>query len=129
MNTQSARKASEFCRVMSFDKHNKPHVIIVPGHDGAQYRVIIRREKGLTVECHKVLGNLGFEACPGNSNGHICYHAMAALLYAAELAEQQVALCEKSASAMRLTNLGWKAWPVKSFQGQGVMYLAVRKGG
>ncbi len=83
MNTSEARAAAKFAAVLQRDKQGRVRSVIVPGHEGKQYQVIIRREfsTGISVEC-LLSTNAGHVAqCAGNSHS-ICYHALAALIKA-----------------------------------------------
>jgi len=102
-----------------------PRTWLVPGSHGRRY--VVYRRKGTTqFECHRDLGGHGMEACPGNSNGTVCYHVMAAIIAAAREKGQWVSFCEKQEDAERLANLGGKVWPIFSAQGKGQLWLVVR---
>jgi len=96
----------------------------VPGHEGRTYRVIVRRAKGISVECHQVHQYGEIQACPGNSKG-LCYHSLGALRAMAREAKLQLAFVESVDVARKLLNLhpDGKAVKVTSFQGPGCTYM------
>lgn len=88
MNLRSAMRALEFCGIVDRDEFGKPIKVLVPGHEGRQYEVSIDRipafegkRAEFLVECHQKDTEV---ACLGNSNGHICYHVIAALIKSCE---------------------------------------------
>lgn len=103
MNLQSARHVKEFVSVLKVDSQKRPSVLHVPGHGGRIYKVIIRRESGLSVECLLDTGN-GEIPCQGNSHG-LCYHSYAALEKAAESKGFKVYFCADESKAKCLVNL------------------------
>ncbi len=79
--------ASKFVGVTSFDKNGRPKTCIVPGSNGKQYQVILRRiGRTITTECRLIAGRNGYPTCPGNSRRKIkhqetiCYHSRAAVV-------------------------------------------------
>jgi len=123
VNKSSARKVSEFCQIWSRDQEDRASVVFVPGHDGHRYVVYIERNGSIGVRC---LRQDVRAECKGNSNGHICYHALAALEVAAEDQGMTVAWCESEQAAKNLANLGGKVFCVKSLQGSGEAWGVVK---
>lgn len=79
-----ARRIAEMglCSITSRDRDGKAKTILVPGTDGKQYQVIIRRHNGhWTTECRLECGSAGYEDCPGNVK-IVCYHSFAAIFAA-----------------------------------------------
>lgn len=122
-----ARAAARFGAILTRDKVGRARVVLVPGHNMAQYRVIIRWHKDeetgkyrVSTECHKVAGAAGHIPCYGNTVRG-CYHSMAAIIIAAEDAGMSVMFSDESANAKRIKNLGdgtfamysWKNGKVK----------------
>ena len=133
MNKTAARKASEFVHVLSEDNYGKPKSVMVPGHRGAQYRVILRREnKGGTISTECALtfpGNLGYRNCEGNTNGHLCYHGLAAIMYAAAKGGYSLSLCDTKPIAEKLAHMGGHVIHIRSWQGKGEAWVVIKEAG
>jgi len=83
--------------------------VIVPGHEGRQYRV--RKTNPLGFTCHE-----GRRPCWGNSSG-VCYHVLAAAIYIArEKYKAELALCGSKRKARLLARLGGQAKRIRSAQ-------------
>lgn len=122
-----ARTIALFTRVVETDKLDRPKILHVPGHKGKTYRVIIRREMGVTVECH-LMSELGNIPCQGNGNGTICYHSMAAIIAANNYRGTEAAICNSKVDANRLANLKHgRNLRVKSFNGNGEIWVVISK--
>ena len=109
MNISEAQAASRFALPTKQGSGTVKHKIIVPGHDGRRYTVLLRPiVGGYSGECLLDTGALGtLSACPsvkGNNNG-ACYHIGAALIAAASVAGYKLAFCRTEANARRLRNL------------------------
>ena len=78
-------------------------------------------EAGYRMTCHYE-HKLGQGRCPGNSNGHICWHCIATLLAAAK---GPVAFFEDLNEAFRYSHLGGKICTVWSGDGVGKLYAVV----
>jgi hypothetical protein len=93
MNKISAFKAAEFSKAISIDAKGRVREVAVPGHDGARYEVIIKRdEKGHDVkcECRQALADGNYIECEGNEF-NTCYHSIVAIMIAAGVMGKQVA--------------------------------------
>lgn len=124
MNVKSARNAKEFIRVLTRDEQGRIIKAIVPGHEARQYTVTISRGKVVSVRCVLNQEQAGDELhdCTGNSNGHICYHCLAALLLAGEDSQVELAENEREATRKAIALRG-KAVPVYSDQGSGSVWV------
>src|SRR3990167_5953911 len=102
-----AKSALYFVGILQKDKDGRGRVFLVPGSDGKQYRVILRRGNGVvSTECHLMVG--GNEvACKGNSHS-ICYHSLQSVAKAIDLAGLRISFCEEERGAIRLSKLGGK---------------------
>ena len=70
------------CSIVTRTRDGKARTITVPGTDGKQYQVIIRRDNGFwTTECRCRCGAAGYSDCPGNTKT-VCYHSFAAIFAA-----------------------------------------------
>ena len=123
-----AKSALSFVGILQYDKDNKPKVFVVPGSEGKQYRVILRRGNGVvSTECHLLVGGDNTVACKGNSNGAVCKHALTAVSKATDLANLSISFCEDEKSAKRLSNVSHgRVYGVKSWQGKGEVWGVAR---
>lgn len=93
------------------------HVVLArffKNHDGAGYRIT----------CHYEFNEAGQERCPGNSNGHVCWHCMAAVLAAAK---GPVAFFEDLKEAKRYAHLGGKLMILRSGDGSGSLFAVIKE--
>ena len=120
--TTKARAAARFGKVLSRDKDGRARTVLVPGSSGKQYQVILRRAGGLSTECRLDTGH-GHLACKGNSNGHVCYHSIAAVALATGDAGLSARFCGTEAAAKRLTRLGGSVVSLNSRQGTGRLWV------
>lgn len=97
-----ARAAAKFAKIIKTDALGRPINVIVPGHEAKNYTVIVRRHDNrvYATECLLNTGVTGYIPCPGNSNGHICYHSFAAIIAIAGDAHKSISLhsTEKNAA-------------------------------
>ena len=125
-----ARAAAEFAAILKRNKNGQPTVIQVPGHSGKRYEQFIRRndhrKSGLTVECQLETG-FGHILCPGNSNGTICYHSIAAIEVVVKDCSMKVSWCQTKEIADKLARLGGRAYPVYSWNGTGILYAVIKE--
>jgi len=122
MNLSEARKAATFARVEATGKRKLNEVVYrvtVPGHDGKQYKVLVRYEcrgehQATTFECCLDAKDLGVVAnqCPSRNHNHdtMCYHALAAMLAIAEYNHTKVSFVDSEVTARKLRNLGGKVF-------------------
>lgn len=81
-----ARRIAEMglCSIVTRTRDGKARTITVPGTDGKQYQVTIRRNNSFwTTECRCKCGAAGYEDCPGNTKT-VCYHSFAAIFAAGQ---------------------------------------------
>lgn len=70
------------CSIVTRTGDGNARTITVPGTDGKQYQVIIRRDNGFwTTECRCKCGAAGYSDCSGNTKT-VCYHSFAAIFAA-----------------------------------------------
>jgi len=125
VNKSSARNVKEFCDIRARDAEGRATIVFVPGHEGREYFVFVHRNDVLKVRCNEP-GVWGNRDCKGNSNGHICYHALAALEVAAKDQGKTISWCESKADAENLAHLGGKVFHAKSGQGTGEVWGVIR---
>lgn len=120
-----AKAGVQFAAITSRDNQNRVKTVLVPGSEGKQYEVIIRREKvnGLIVfsgecNCKTSCGNV---PCKGNGKS-VCYHVLIGIMKAVEEHGTKIAFCADEKRAKKLSNLGGLVFRVTSYQGQGELY-------
>lgn len=110
---EEARKAVSFIGVLKSDKLNRPLSLLVPGHDGRRYQVILRREPGsLSGEClleGNGQGHIG--SCEGSAHS-LCYHVLASVLKAAQCNGRTVSFTNDARTLKNLKNVHSKSNPV-----------------
>ena len=120
-----ARASARFGKVTSRDRDGRVKVVLLPGTDGKQYQVILRRGAALTTECRLDTGH-GHLDCKGNSNGHVCYHSIAAVALASRDAGLNARFCATERAAKRLARLGGTLVSLNSRQGTGRLWVVAR---
>lgn len=116
MNTDSAKRAIEFTRIIGRDKEGRPSYLEVPGHDSKRYFVkLIRNKSGLLSHCYLDRSGYGNADCPSKQ---VCYHTLAAIMKAANEADMQVVWCSCKENARRLSNLGGQVFYVTNNHGK-----------
>ena len=127
---ERARAAAEFAAILKRNKNGQPTVIQVPGHSGKRYEQFIRRndhrKSGLTVECQLETG-FGHILCPGNSNGTICYHSIAAIEVVVKESGKKASWCQTREIADLRARMGGQVIPVQSWKGTGILYAVVEE--
>lgn len=69
-------------KITARDKHNRVRAVVMPGSEGKQYRIIIRRFDAAVISCEcSLLTNIGDQTCQGNIHG-VCRHSIAAIIKA-----------------------------------------------
>jgi len=106
LRVAKAKAAAKFAAIVTRDRDNKPATLVVPGTSGKRYQQILRRSKRvITSECRLETGS-GYVNCKGNSNGHVCYHSIAATIAVAQDAGCSVSFCSSEQDADRLAHMG-----------------------
>ncbi len=132
MNTNEARLARPFGKVLNRDGKGRPVTVLVPGHEGRQYEVIVHRgvhagHAAMLPECSLVTA-LGPVPCPAASHGLLCYHAMAALILCASDQRMQVRFCKSFSHAQRASRFNRaRTLLVKAYRGKSILWLAVER--
>lgn len=111
--SRKARAAALFAKVLTSDKQGRVVKVLLPGSEGKQYEVILRRNGHLSGECNLVTA-IGRWPCEGNRQT-VCYHVLAAVIVAAKAGEARVSFCDKRDHAEQLQNLGQTVYPVESW--------------
>ena len=101
---EKARALVPLTRVMHRDSLNRPSVVLVPGSEGRQYSVIVRRTTSyISTECMLCTSN-GNINCKGGEHT-VCYHAAAALLRCMDDSKVKAHVCTTLPAAKRVKNL------------------------
>ena len=124
--------ARQFVGVVYRDKRGRPKVCTVPGSDGKQYQVIIRRyqfasgDQLVTTECRLDVGR-GYLICLGNTcHKKLCYHSQASIDYALSEVKKVGAWCDNYEDALKLNHMKkGQIIKVKSHQGRAEMFVVV----
>ena len=108
---QKAKSAELFSKILTDDKTKI--VVIVPGSEGKQYRVIVRLAPGkVETECHLLTGS-GDIVCKGNEHS-LCYHSLTAIRVAVHARNRDIRFCGDEAAATLLSRVGGKAVVIES---------------
>ena len=119
-----AKAALNFSSVTQRDKDGKARTVIVPGSNGKQYMVIIRRNRGISTELLLIVnGNL---AKPHYSN-QITYHQLCAIMLTAQEQGYTITWCANRQDALRLANLGGKVFQLRNHNNTNSVMWGVMK--
>jgi len=116
----------ELVAVLKRDEEGRPKALLVPGGEGKQYQVLIRRNAAFETECF-LWTALGPVPCRGNQNGHVCYHSLAAVFAAAREAGFRFMVTDSLENAERLARIGGEIKELRSRQGSGHLFLVILK--
>lgn len=121
---KKAKSAIAFSKVTQYDKNGNVKVVLLPGSDGKQYQVIIRRYRGISTEQLIVIGNSTIKA------GHLAqvtYTQMAAIMIAADEQGYKVTWTANRDDAVRLSRFGGKVFSVRNYDNPNNRMWAVMK--
>lgn len=123
---QEARSAAKFAKVVSRTREGDGKTILVPGHNGKQYYVIIRRNKkgSLITECRLSTPHGLINECKGNCVV-VCYHSMAAIIALANERNYNISISEKRQNAKRR---GGNVFTISNHKGTKTVYFTTKKG-
>lgn len=112
-----ANAAQMFASVQSYDKQDKVKTVVLPGTDGKQYLVIIRRKivnkkRTITTELFLLVDN---QLVKTNYSRQITYHTMATIQIAADEQGYKVTWTANKQDAKNLSNLGGTVFKVTAF--------------
>jgi hypothetical protein len=119
MNTESAKKATEFAEIVRYDQDAV--IVKVPGHNGRSYFVRVTEQ---TVTCKRSKKDGGYN-CPSIGSGSVCYHSLAAW---EAVHGPVVAWCDSEKVAKKIENLGNHTIEIRSTQNGRAKAWAVKKG-
>lgn len=121
-----AKKASVFAHIQSRDPLGRAKVVLVPGHEGKRYRVILRWTKTrVSAECalDSVIGPV---PCLGGSQT-LCYHGLSAILAAFRDRNYNLAISENALGLKRLRSVGGVLIGLESWQSGKVVWALARR--
>lgn len=117
--------------ILDRDKKKRAKTVLVPGSDGKTYQVVIKRHpkranylESITTLCQLQTGG-GPLPCPGNNNGHICYHSFSAILFAAYEKDINTAICGSYEHAKHVANFKNKDAKIIHIKGSKKYYYLV----
>lgn len=126
MNKLTERILVPFAAITSTTPNTHTSTVLVPGHNAAQYEVIVRRGKGIiTSECAKRV-SCGTVSCLGNLKA-LCYHSRIAVMRVAHDAGYSVAFCATSGDALVLSRIGGHVYRVVSRTSNSEKWCVVSK--
>ena len=99
---EKAKAAMLFAKVLHYDSDGRVISILLPGTQGKNYHVIIRRRPA-SVELNLETA-MGFVK-PYYAHHYITYHAMAAMMVAAREQGYKIQWCASGEDARRLSNI------------------------
>ena len=109
---EKAKAASLFAHVNQYDVEGRVKSVLLPGSNGKQYQVIIRRNRGISTELLLIIN--GNQTKPKYA-AQITYHQMAAIMLAAEEQGYKVTWTANREDAVRLSHLGGKVFNMRNF--------------
>jgi hypothetical protein len=118
---EKAKSALFFAKINQFDADGKAKSVIVPGSNGKQYQVIIRRLRGvMSTELLLVVNN---QAVKPTYCKTMTYHALTAVSLAAKEQGYNVTWTANREDAVRLSRLGGTVFHIYNFDNpQDVMW-------
>lgn len=120
---RKAHAAVNFARVTQRDREGRIRAVEMPGSEAKRYLVIIRRKSHLSTELLLDTGS-GYTK-PHFAHRYITYHAMAALLMAAEENDYRLAWCANREDAERRARLDGRVLRIHNFDNPDVVEYAV----
>ena len=109
---EKAKAAIHFAAVTQYDRDGKIRSVILPGTNGKQYQVIVRRANGFSTELLLLVN--GNQVKPSYA-AQITYHQMAVVMLAAKENGYKISWCANENDAHRLEKLGGKAFRICNF--------------
>lgn len=124
---ENTKASARFAKIVS--RSNTRAVVLVPGHEGKQYKVILRKynvhgESVTSAECLLTTG-VGDSLCKGNKTVKgICYHSMAAI--EAVCVSGNPVWTANREDAIRLSHLGGKKSKVLNHENGSEQHLVLK---
>ena len=122
---QKAKAAMLFAKVSQYDTEGKVKSVLLPGSEGRQYQVIIRRRNGqMSTELLLIVN--GNQIKPTYS-AQITYHQMAAIMIAAKEPGYTVTWTANRLDAVKLSNFGGTVFHISNFDNPTNMMWGIMK--
>ena len=102
-------------RILQRDSKGVIRVVVIPGTEGKQYHVILRRDGETMRGEGRLMTGIGEIDCEGSANV-VCYHAISAVEVAAKEKQLHLAWTKCEEDATRRSHLGGKKYKVVSRQ-------------
>ena len=123
---QKAKAAMLFAKVSQYDTEGKVKAVFVPGSEGKQYQVIIRRKAGsMTTELLLIVNNNSVKPTYAHN---LTYHSLAAIMIAAKEQGYNVTWTANRLDAVKLSNLGGTVFHISNHDNPtNIMWGIMRK--
>jgi hypothetical protein len=123
---QKAKAAMLFAKVSQYDTEGKVKSVLLPGSEGRQYQVIIRRKAGqMSTELLLIANNSQIKPTYG---AQITYHQMSAVMLSAKEQGYTVTWTANRIDAVKLSNLGGTVFHISNFDNPtNMMWGVLRK--
>lgn len=123
---KQAQAAMNFAKVMQYTPEGKIKTVIVPGHDGKQYHVILRRGKRgkLTTELNLLVNGSLLKT---HYTAQITYHCLSVVMLAAQEQGYKVTWTANQEDAERLSNFGGRVFAVSCWENRSNKMYGVMK--
>ena len=110
---EKAKAAMLFAKVSQYDTEGKVKAVFVPGSEGRQYQVIIRRRNGqMSTELLLIVNNSQLKPTYG---AQITYHQMATVMLSAKEQGYTVTWTANRLDAVKLSNVGGTVFHISNF--------------
>ncbi|MFA5166570.1 MAG: hypothetical protein WC449_04755 [Candidatus Paceibacterota bacterium] len=110
---EKAKAAINFAKVSQYDTDGKVKSVLVPGSEGKQYQVIIRRSRGvMSTELLLVVNN---QTVKPTYAKNITYHSLTAVMIAAKEQGYNVTWTVNREDAVRLSRIGGTVFHIYNF--------------
>lgn len=123
---EKAKAAMLFAKVSQYDTEGRVKAVFVPGSEGKQYQVIIRRKYNqLSTELLLIVNNQQVKPSYG---AQITYHQMSAVMLSAKEQGYSVTWTANRLDAVKLSNLGGTVFHISNFDNPtNLMWGVMRK--
>ena len=122
---EKAKAAMLFAKVSQYNTEGKVKSVLLPGSEGRQYQVIIRRKAGqMSTELLLIANNSQIKPTYG---AQITYHQMSAVMLSAKEQGYNVTWTANRLDAVKLSNLGGTVFHISNFDNPTNMMWGVMK--
>lgn len=123
---EKAKAAMLFAKVSQYDADGKVKSVLLPGSEGKQYQVIIRRRNGqMSTELLLIVNN---QAVKPTYGAQITYQQMSAVMLSAKEQGYTITWTANRLDAVKLSNLGGTVFHISNFDNPtNLMWGVMRK--